>query len=867
MQLRKWILLAVLLMLTAVSIKAQADTSAVRFVHVIPGLTAIDVYVNENVAVEGLEYGQATTYMSAPAGAVNVRVTLAGLTTTLWQQSSSLPANDAVTLIASSINPLSFEPYRDDLTPLGLGTSRFQAIHAMDGGPSLEFIAEGQTIITDLAYKGVVGPSDVPTNNYVMSAVPSGSPDAEPIIPDTSVGLAGATANMLVLYGSGVSPQTLVLSAATQPEGEAGLVRFAHGVADAPSVDVLVDGQLVVPGLAYGEASEHIPVAAGSHTATIQVAGGGAEVASAEFEVADGSAATAVALGSAEAAELSVFEDAIAGSDARTALFSVINTVPDSTATVTLGDETALATELASGETADVVSQTAIKGALTVELAVGDDVQTVTLDPQTFYGGVYYNVLVGTDSDGAPTLFVAPTGLAQAVNSAPGSSDAVTDVPVVEASPTLEPAVEATTETSADVPTPTTESVAVAVTEVPATFTATPVPPSPVPTTEFPTGRPIIDADARLNMRTYPSTNSESRGQIPGTANAVLDIIGRQSDIEIGDNGLPVDLVIPEDSTTLVDPFAELDPELDIPAAETWLYIAVDNPEGGEVRAWVRADFVDIRSQRGERQRLRDLPLVASNTPGDGTYGARPVAQIETPEAIVFSLAPDVALIIRERLLPVVGEPLQRIFNNTRMELVGITTLPDDTEWAFVRYRPDPNSNTVVSGWASTQYLRYEFRGEPVTLEQLNERNLLQDVSAEDLGSVTGNAPAVVLPTTDPLKDRVVATVNVGGDTALQFRPGPDTIFAPTAELTNGTRVPVISRNGAFTWIQVEFEGQTGWVSASFVTLSLNGRPFNLADLPVNEEFSATAEPTITPGGPTFTPVPSETPTEETSAG
>lgn len=830
---------------------AQDDTSLIRFVHVIPGMTAVDIYVNDNLSVEGLEYGQASTYLTAPADELQLRVTLQGLTTTLWQQTAILPPEEVVTLVAASINPLNFVPFRDDLTPLATNLARFQAIHAIDGGPALEVIAEGSTAVTNLAYSEVFGPSDVPPGNYIISALESGSDTV--VLADTAIPMRGATSQMLVVYGTAVSPETLLLTAPTQADGEAGYVRFAHGIAGAPSVDVLIDDAVVIPGLAYGDASEHIAIPAGEHTIAVQVAGGGTEVASTTLEVAVGEASTAVALGTAESAELTAFSDDLSGIEARSAVVSVINIVPDSTATLTLEDGTALANGLASNEASAAVVVSPVKGGSTLELTVGADSQTVELPAAIFYGGVYYNLFVGTDPEGAPTVFTAATSLVQALNSAPGSAEAI-----VAAEPTLVPTLEPTAppEPTADTATDTTAATATpeAAAPTPVPATATPVPPSPVPTTEFPTGRPLIDSSARLNLRTYPSANAESRGQLPGSANATLSIIGRQSDIEIGENGLPVDLVIPEDGVELGDPFAELPVENDIDPASTWLFVSVPNPEGGDVTAWVRADFVDVRSVKGELQRLRDLPLVPSNRPGEGLYGERPQAQIEFAEAIVFSLAPDVPLIIRERLLPVVGEPMERVFNDTRMELVGVVTLTDDTEWAFVRYVPDPAGNTAITGWASTLYLRFEFRGEAQTLAELSDRELLDVVDAEEIGRVTGDAPNVVLPTADPFKDRIVATVQVDSSTALQFRPGPDTIFAPTAELPNGTRVAIISRNGASTWLQVEFEGQTGWVASNFVLLSFNDRPFNLADVPVSEEFSATPEPTPTP-------------TEDTSAG
>jgi hypothetical protein len=83
-------------------VAAKEDSSLLRFVHVFPGLTAVDIYINDNLSVEGLEYGQASTYLNAPADELSLRVTLQGLTTTLWQQTAVLPQEEVVTMVAGS---------------------------------------------------------------------------------------------------------------------------------------------------------------------------------------------------------------------------------------------------------------------------------------------------------------------------------------------------------------------------------------------------------------------------------------------------------------------------------------------------------------------------------------------------------------------------------------------------------------------------------------------------------------------------------------------------------------------------------------------------------------------------------------------
>ncbi|HEX2621463.1 MAG TPA: DUF4397 domain-containing protein, partial [Phototrophicaceae bacterium] len=126
------LLALVLVAFTLPGTQAQADaTGSVRFLHVVPGVQDIDVYINDSLSVAGLGFGESTTYIKVPAGTINLRVTLAGLTTVLWEQPLAVPPDDSYTLIASSTDPLGFASFRDDPTSLGVGTARIMVVHAI----------------------------------------------------------------------------------------------------------------------------------------------------------------------------------------------------------------------------------------------------------------------------------------------------------------------------------------------------------------------------------------------------------------------------------------------------------------------------------------------------------------------------------------------------------------------------------------------------------------------------------------------------------------------------------------------------------------------------------------------------------------
>ncbi|PJF45073.1 MAG: hypothetical protein CUN55_00615 [Phototrophicales bacterium] len=87
----------------------------------------------------------------------------------------------------------------------------------------------------------------------------------------------------------------------------------------------------------------------------------------------------------------------------------------------------------------------------------------------------------------------------------------------------------------------------------------------------------------------------------------------------------------------------------------------------------------------------------------------------------------------------------------------------------------------------------------------------------------------------------LVATVN-SNVAALNVRTGPGTIYAEQAKLRPGDQVTVVGRNQDYSWLFIQYDGQTGWVSAQFVTIFDPGGLY--AILPI---VPAPATPTPSP--------------------
>jgi uncharacterized protein YraI len=311
----------------------------------------------------------------------------------------------------------------------------------------------------------------------------------------------------------------------------------------------------------------------------------------------------------------------------------------------------------------------------------------------------------------------------------------------------------------------------------------------------------------------------------------------------------------------------ELDPadeRADLLPEATWLNVDYNTPDGGTINAWVNARYLDVRNQDGEIVRLRTLPPVGGNIPGEtqATAITPPPIPEDQITAVIFNLNTGTNLNVR-RTPETEGEVLARLPLGTTVEVIGF--LEDDT-WVFIRFRPAEGGE--ITGWVNALYTRYRLNNEDVDLEDLKlavgQYTLLplyEVIPADRRGAIGGGAATIALPTPDPLRDAYIAAVQLDPGANLQLRRTPDAASESLNLIPTGTRLIVESRDALGGWLKVTFEGETGWVNASFVTVTFNDRAVEIIEIPVDAGVApavpadstpvpaAPAEPTATPGG------------------
>jgi uncharacterized protein YraI len=388
--------------------------------------------------------------------------------------------------------------------------------------------------------------------------------------------------------------------------------------------------------------------------------------------------------------------------------------------------------------------------------------------------------------------------------------------------------------TAAPAAAPTTDpNVVIAVTAAPEVVAATPLPAGP-------TARIILDPGANLQLRQYPNRDAFSLGLAP--SGAVLLVNGRQGPAEFNVPGVPTPTLDPL-VTPIPDPASLLAEDEDLFPADTWLNVIYITPDSGQVEAWVNAAFLDVRDARGNLQRLADLPTIPENRPGEARNTALtpPPTNRDLVVATVFNLDQAANLQIR-RTPNTAGESLALVPNGTALELIGVN---ETREWAFVRYNPPEGGE--VTGWASTIFLEYSFRNQPQTLDELFERERTEVIPDDRRGGVGAGTAGPVAPTRDPLRNVVVGEVTLNTGANLHLRRNPNSNSESLALIPSETRVLVTGRTDTSEWVEVEFEGQTGWVSSLYLSLTFNDLPYELQEVPVTV-FTILPTATATPG-------------------
>ena len=792
---RRWILAGLLLVALVLAqagpmssgwAQAQGSLSRVRFLHAVPGAPGVDVYLDGKQVASNLAFGRVTPHLSVPGGDHQVTLRQTGLgadAASVIDVVVPLAPSFAFTVVVQG-DPGAYSAvvYEDILDELAPGMARLTAINAVSDAPPLDVLtAEGGPLLQGINFGTQFGTINIGTGVQNLVMVPAGGAPESALAEIGTVPLRSGTLYTFAALGTvegGVS--TLVIPTPVNNAADSVRVRFAHGSPDAPAIDVYANDMLIVPALELGQMTGHLPLPSGEYMLALRPAGAPAAddpVFSANVTLTDPAQTVAIiGLTADESLAVEVFADAVADVVPDKARLAVINTASGVTATVALND--AVPTPVAAGLETNVQSDAADvpvgEYMLTVNLQGTDSPVDLLVPAATYYGGVYYTVLVfgggpnevpfdarvaGTEINvsadslaipQAEAVAAVPTETTDTAAATPEATTAGTEALPTEAAATPEmPVLPTATDAAAPVATEAQSEVVVVEPTQSSEVVAAPPTQSEVvaaqPTlvpTQVPAQQPIVtqaqqpiayvelNPGANLHCREKPGSDARSLGLIP--SGTTFTVVGRAGTPLVPDTGNPT----PEPT-----PVVEI-------VEQMWLSVQWNPPTGGYLRCWVNVQYLRVEWKGkllDQLEELMELPEEPFNRPGEvvGADIAPPTPLFNAVLATV-NLDPGVSLQLR-RFPQTQAESLSLVPAGAQLEVLGYAEVPSeglvgqptDPNWVYVRYLTENGGATI--GWVSAQYVTLSQLGRPVELASLP----LVDVAEAGFYELPGQAPVV----------------------------------------------------------------------------------------------------------------------------
>lgn len=303
---------------------AEVEASAsLRALHLSADAPAVDIAVNDQVVLEDVSYRQASGFLSVDPAAVDLSVLVADTSTSVIDATLNLAENTKYTVIAvnevASIEPLVIS---DSDTPED-GFAEIRVVHGAPSAPAVDVYVSApdaafaglSPTLEDVPFKAVSDELEVPAGDYRVRVTLA---DDDGVIFDSGT-LALADGVEYIAIASEVSeglspigltvltdldstPVALVDDARTR-------VRVVHASADAPEVDVSVDGSEVLGDVPFGVGSDYLELLGDTYNVDVAASGSGSSVINADLTLEPRTDYTVIALNTLAQIEALVLED------------------------------------------------------------------------------------------------------------------------------------------------------------------------------------------------------------------------------------------------------------------------------------------------------------------------------------------------------------------------------------------------------------------------------------------------------------------------------------------------------------------------------------------------------------------------------
>jgi hypothetical protein len=304
-------------------------TLKVQVLHGSPDAPAVNVLVDGSEVLTGVDYKVGSEQLTLGEGTYTVQVDgiLPGGNATVIGPVDLDLAGDTIYTIAAVNEVAAIEPVviSQPDTVVSAGSARLFVLHGAAAAPQVDvFVTAPDADLTasapvgSFSFKETIGPAEVAAGDYQIRVTAAGDSsaivfdsgtitlnDSDDLtitaVPNTNGGAAAIS--LVALNGAG----SLEIRDVTTPTS----LQVIHSSPDAPAVDIVVDGGVLVPGLEFPEATGFVEVPGGTYNVAVTVAGnpGAIAIGPVDLDLAPGVRHSIFAVGELAAIEPLILTD------------------------------------------------------------------------------------------------------------------------------------------------------------------------------------------------------------------------------------------------------------------------------------------------------------------------------------------------------------------------------------------------------------------------------------------------------------------------------------------------------------------------------------------------------------------------------
>jgi hypothetical protein len=187
----------------------RQNASYLRVVHASPDAPAVDIYVDNESVLTGVEFGDTSEYLTLPGGSYNVTVTVAddpdnvvfqGPVTLDPRSANTVAATGQVTEGANT----TFLPvlYRDDAAEPEDENAALSVLHLSPDAPAVDVVTENGTVLADnISFRDATDYQTVPAGDYTVEIRAASDDEDGEVVATADVSLEEGTAYSALATG------------------------------------------------------------------------------------------------------------------------------------------------------------------------------------------------------------------------------------------------------------------------------------------------------------------------------------------------------------------------------------------------------------------------------------------------------------------------------------------------------------------------------------------------------------------------------------------------------------------------------------------------------------------------------------------